>query len=425
MKTHIITLALCLTAFAAQSQTEYIVDQPLGGQIKAIEVHEGWNVRLVHDNMNMVSIATPCEYYFTEGNEPEICKLNPDGTLAIRENHSMPVGTVVEVHYSEPIGHLWLFPRATVSADTLLMLNQPKTVYDGEIILRSRAVFSADHIGCNGGLTLSLDSNATAHVGTISDPQHVELSTMKGSTLTVDSLDCPDVRYDRNPKSHGNLTHSDSTRHLTVKNRNRWFADGLQYMRNTIGLEYNVPFANSYNNPYAMPVELVPVIGLHTNTIPMSRRWGLSLGFEFGIPVQFFSNNSTLKGRTLEIDTVSPGVNRRQSMMYMYLGLPTRLHYLPQTEFGKAFFADLHIGLQPRVNFFQRYFNELLTPTGRWESEKNKVGIYNTFQLRAEVGLGFQPFSSIELNFYVDLLPTYRRDTGMGNVHTFGFQVKF
>ena len=164
---------------------------------------------------------------------------------------------------------------------------------------------------------------------------------------------------------------------------------------------------------------------MRTNTIPMSRRWGLSLGYELGLPVQFLINNSTLKGRTLEIDTVSPGVNRRQSMMYLYFGLPTRLHYLPQTKFGKAFFADLHIGLQPRVNFYQRYLNELLTPAGRWEGERNKVGIYNTFQLRAEVGLGFQPFYSIELNFYVDLLPTYRRDTGMGNVHTFGFQVKF
>ena len=273
MKTHIITLALCLTAFAAQSQTEYIVDQPLGGQIKTIEVHEGWTVRLVHDNMNMVSIATPCEYYFTEGNEPEICKLNPDGTLAIRENHSMPVGTVVEVHYSEPIGHLLLFPRATVSADTLLMLNKPKTVYDGEINLRSRAVFRADYIGCNNGLSLSLDSNATARVGTISDPLLVQLSTMKGSTLTVDSLDCPDVRHDRNPESHGNLTRSDSTRHLTVKTRNRWFADGLQYMHNTTCLEDDVPLRNRYNSPYAMPVERVPVVGLRTNTIPMSRHW--------------------------------------------------------------------------------------------------------------------------------------------------------
>lgn len=425
MKRHIIAITFCFALFAAQAQTEYIVDQPLGGQIKKIEVHQGWDVRLVYDKVNMVSIATPCEYYFTEGNEPEISKLSPDGTLEIRENHSMPIGTVVEVHYSEPIGSLLILPRATVSADTLLMSNKPRTVSDGEIKLRHRAVLRADYIGCNNGLSLRLDSNAVAHVGTISDSLHVKLSTMKGSTLTVDRLDCPDVRYNRNPESYGNLTHSDSTRHLTVKTRNRWFADGLQYMRNTIGLEYNVPFVNKYNNPYAMPVELVVVEGMRTNTIPMSRRWGLSLGYELGLPVQFLSNNSSLKGRTLEIDTVSPGVNRRQSMMYLYVGLPTRLHYLPQTKFGKAFFADLHIGLQPRVNFYQRYLNELLTPAGRWEGEKDKVGIYNTFQLRAEVGLGFQPFSSTEFNFYVDLLPTYRRDTGMGNMHTFGFQVKF
>ena len=425
MKTHIITLAFCLTAFAAHSQTEYIVDQPLGGQIKYIEVHEGWDVRLVHDKVNMVSIATPCEYYFTEGNEPKVCKLDADGTLAIWQNNSMPRGTVVEVHYSEPIGHLLLFPRATVNADTLLMLNKPKTVYDGEINLRSRAVFRADYIGCNNGLSLSLDSNATARVGTISDPLLVQLSTMKGSTLTVDSLDSPDVRHDCNPESHGNLTRSDSTRHLTVKTRNRWFADGLQYMRNTFDLEFSQPFDHKYNNPYAMAGEVVLVVGMHTNTIPMSRHWGLSLGLDFGMPYQFLSNNTKLDLRILDIDTVNPMANRRQTLTYMYFALPARLHYRPQSRSGNYIFPDLYLGLEPRINFLQRYILERLSPSGHWDRDQSGVSVYNLFQLRVEVGISLKPFVPTEYSFYVDLLPTYRRATGMGNVHAFGVKVRF
>lgn len=425
MKTRIIALALCLTALCAQAQTEYIIDQPLYGEIKKIQVFEGWNVRLVHDSVNMVSIVTPCEHYFTEGNEPELCKLDAEGWLSIWQNKYMPQGTVVEVHYSEPIDYLLLNPTATVSADTLLMGKRYNYKENelGDIDLGKRASLTA---GCIDGCTsLELDSNATAHVGLMRSPLPMQLSTMAGSTLTVDSFDCPDVRYNRNPKSRGNLTESNSTRNLTVKTANRWFTDGLKILRNTIGLEYNVPIGNQYNNPYAMPIELVPIVGLRTNVISINQRWGLSLGTEFGIPCQFLTNNSTRNGRTLDLDTLSPGVNRNQSMLYMYISLPTRLHYRPQTAFGKAFFADLHIGLSPRVNFYQRYTQGLLSSNNRWNNEQSKVSVYNTFQMRAEVGLGFNPFSNIELNFYVDLLPTYRKETGMGNIHSFGFQIKF
>lgn len=425
MKTRIIALALCLTALCAQAQTEYIIDQPLFGEIKKIQVFQGWNVRLVHDSVNMVSIVTPCEHYFTEGNEPELCKLDAEGWLSIWQNKYMPQGTVVEVHYSEPIDYLLLNPNATVSADTLLMGKRYNYKENelGDIDLGKRASLTA---GCIDGCTsLELDSNATAHVGLMRSPLPMQLSTMAGSTMTVDSFDCPDVRYNRNPKSRGNLTESDSTRNLTVKTANRWFTDGLKILRNTIGLEYNVPIGNQYNNPYAMPIELVPIVGLRTNVISINQRWGLSLGTEFGIPCQFLTNNSTRNGRTLDLDTLSPGVNRNQSMLYMYISLPTRLHYRPQTAFGKAFFADLHIGLSPRVNFYQRYTQGLLSSNNRWNNEQSKVSVYNTFQMRAEVGLGFNPFSNIELNFYVDLLPTYRKETGMGNIHSFGFQIKF
>lgn len=425
MKTRIIALALCLTALCAQAQTEYIIDQPLFGEIKKIQVFQGWNVRLVHDSVNMVSIVTPCEHYFTEGNEPELCKLDAEGWLSIWQNKYMPQGTVVEVHYSEPIDYLLLNPNATVSADTLLMGKRYNYKENelGDIDLGKRASLTA---GCIDGCTsLELDSNATAHVGLMRSPLPMQLSTMAGSTMTVDSFDCPDVRYNRNPKSRGNLTESDSTRNLTVKTANRWFTDGLKILRNTIGLEYNVPIGNQYNNPYAMPIELVPIVGLRTNVISINQRWGLSLGIEFGIPCQFLTNNSTRNGRTLDLDTLSPGVNRNQSMLYMYISLPTRLHYRPQTAFGKAFFADLHIGLSPRVNFYQRYTQGLLSSNNRWNNEQSKVSVYNTFQMRAEVGLGFNPFSNIELNFYVDLLPTYRKETGMGNIHSFGFQIKF
>lgn len=430
MKTHIIALALCLTAFAAQAQTEYIIDQPLYGRMTEIEVNEGWNVRLIHDTMNHVSIVTPCEHYFTEGNEPEICKLDAGGRLMIWQNKYMPQGTVVEVHYREPIGDLLLNPRASVTADTLLIKHRSDMHEYGDIVMEKRATLTVGHIVSDGGsFALGLDSNATAHVGFISNPYLIKLNTMAGSTLTVDSFDCPEVRYHRNPKSHGNLTESDSTRHLTVKTSNRWFYDGLKILRNTINVAVNNPFTPvslQYNNPYLSKLELDVIIGLKTNIIPMSQRWGLSLGLDFGIPFIYYDNNSSVNGRVLEIDTTSPGVNRQSFMNYMYLGLPVRLHYRPQSTFGQVFFGDIHLGMEPKWNFGQFYLGSTLEEnSSRWDVERSKMSVYSPIQLRADIGFSANMFMNIEINFYVDLLPTYRKETGMGNVHAFGLQMRF
>ena len=430
MKRHIFTLALCLAVFATQAQTEYIIDQPLYGQMTEIEVYEGWSIRLVQDTINMVSIVTPCEHYFTEGNEPEICNLGTNGRLTICQNKYMPQGTVVEVHYSTPLGEILLNPRARITAETLVIMHRSDMDEYGDIIVDKNANFTVGHIVSKGGsMGLHLDSNATAQVGVISNPYLIKISTMSGSILTVDSLDCPEVRYNRNPKSYGNLTESDSTRHLTVNTSNRWFSDGLKILSNTINVAVNNPFTPvslQYNNPYFSNLELEVIIGLKTNIIPISQRWGLSLGLDFGMPFVYYQNNSTVQGRVLEIDTTSPGVNRQMFMNYQYLGLPVHLHYRPQSAFGRAFFGDIHLGLEPRWNFGQHYFGSTLKEHAKhWDAQKSKVSIYNPIQLRADIGYTVGMFSNIEFNLYVDLLPTYRKETGMGNVHAFGIQMKF
>ena len=109
----ILAAAYFLTSFGTQAQTEYRIDQPLPGDILKIQVFDGWNVRLVYDTVNMLSIATPCEYYFTEGNEPQICRQQADGWLSIWKNTSMPKGTLVEIHYRHSLQRLDVHPGAT------------------------------------------------------------------------------------------------------------------------------------------------------------------------------------------------------------------------------------------------------------------------------------------------------------------------
>ena len=433
MKHHIITLTLCLLALGVQAQTEYRIEQPLGDNIKNVQVFSGWNVRLVHDTVNLLSIATPCEYYFTEGNEPQICRQDPDGWLSIWKNTSMPRGTQVEVHYRDSLWQLDVYPGANVTADTLLMYDsKDKSGEYADINVNRGATLRAKELRCNGFLSIDADTAATVRIGTV-HARYLLLWSWHEATLQLDSIDAREVEYHRDPTAHGNLWTSDTARHIKVKTANRWFAKGLTRLVNTLDFAWNVPFVQRYNNPYASTSDISVIVGLKTNVIPMNRRWGLSLGIDYGIPIIILMNNVTPKGRTLALDTVSPGVNRQHWLMYMYLSLPVKLHYTPKGEFARAYFHDLHIGLEPRWNFLQRYLSGQFT-SSRYQPVNNngnqrdpglKASIYNPLQVRAELGCSINPFSDIELNFYFDLLPTYRKETGMGKVHAFGFQLKF
>ncbi|MBP5528116.1 MAG: hypothetical protein J6X79_06685 [Bacteroidales bacterium] len=427
MKTRILFLVLCLAALGAQTQTEYRIDQSLGDSITKVQVYSGWNVRLIHDTVNLLSIATPCEYYFTEGNEPQICRQHPDGWLSLWKNTSMPQGTLVEIHYRDSLKRLDVHPGASVSADTLLIIDKKK--YDESCAIRVKrgGHLTAKYVECNRWLSIDADTAAFVHIGTLK-AKHLQLWSNPESTLLLDSIDARDVKYRRDPTAHDNLWTSDTARHIKVKTADRWFARGMNRIEGHIGLDWNTPLlAQRYNNPYFPAIDLAVIEGLKTNVIPINQRWGLSLGLNFRMSFTMLQNNTSLNGRVLQIDTVSLGVNRQRSLTYFVLSFPVRLHYSPKSKTQREVFKDLHIGLEPRWNFFQRYNNNIIMPNNRFDYTENnqKVNIYNPLQLRIEAGYRFNVFDNMEVNFYFDLLSTYRKETGMGKVHAFGFQVRF
>ena len=429
MRTLAFITLFVLTAFAAQGQTEYRIDQQLPGNIEKIRVYDGWNVRLMYDTANYISIATPCEYYFAEGNEPQICRQHTDGWLSLWKNTSMPRGTLVEIHYRHSLQRLDIYPNASVTADTLLMIDS--TTY-GDINVKRGATLRVKELRCRrekgvpGFLSIDADTAATVRIGTVR-AGHLMLWSRQETTLMLDSIDAREVDYRRDPLAHDNLWTSNPDRNIKVSTRNRWFMKGLKQLDNTIDFAFNAPFEQRYNNPYASNFDIAVIVGLKTNVIPMNQRLGLSLGIDFGIPFIGLQNNVSRTGRILTLDTVSPGVNRQHSLMNYYFGLPVKLHYIPSGNY----FADLHFGLEPRWNFFQRYYHSLFTGDRIQANNANNSGfgeslnVYNPLQVRAEVGCSINPFSNIEFNFYFDLLPTYRRETGMGKIHAFGFQIKF
>lgn len=431
----ILAMGFCLYSLEAEGQTEYRIDQPLPGDIYKIQVYNGWNVHLVHDTVNYISIATPCEYYFSEGNEPQICRQHADGWLSIWRNTTMPKGTMVEVHYRHSLQRLDVHPGATVSSDTLLMFNNKESQGYGDINVKRGATLRVKELRCRGEekgkpgfLSIHADTASTVRIGTVRTG-HLMLWSLQDATLMLDSIDAGKVDYHRDPLAHDNLWNSIPERNIEVSTRNRWFMKGLKRLDNTVDFAFNAPYEQRYNNPFAASFDIAVIAGLKTNIIPMNKSLGLSLGINFGIPFITLMNNVTLTGRTLALDTMTPGVNRQHMLMQMYLGLPVKLHYIPRGEV----FNDVHIGLEPRWYLSQRYYGVQYTDShvgpytqqdGFWDFGK-KVNAYNPLQLRAEIGCRVNPFSNIEFNFFVDLLPTYRRATGMGNTRAFGLQIRF
>lgn len=431
----ILAMGFCLYTLEAEGQTEYRIDQPLPGDIYKIQVYNGWNVHLVHDTVNYISIATPCEYYFSEGNEPQICRQHADGWLSIWRNTTMPKGTMVEVHYRHSLQRLDVHPGATVSSDTLLMFNSEGSQGYGDINVKRGATLRVKELRCRGEekgkpgfLSISADTASTVRIGTVRTG-HLMLWSLQDATLMLDSIDAGKVDYHRDPLAHDNLWNSIPERNIEVSTRNRWFMKGLKRLDNTVDFAFNAPYEQRYNNPFATCFDIAVIAGLKTNIIPMNKSLGLSLGIDFGMPFITLMNNVTLTGRTLALDTMTPGVNREHMLMQIYLGLPVKLHYIPRGEF----FNDVHIGLEPRWYLSQRYYGVQYTDNhvgiytqhdGFWDFGK-KVNAYNPLQLRAEIGCRFNPFSNIEFNFFVDLLPTYRKETGMGNTRAFGLQIRF
>lgn len=428
MRTFVFITLLALTAFVAQGQNDYEIEQRIDGRIEKMQINRGWQVNLVHDTVNAIVIHTPCEYYFAEGNEPNVCRLMPDGTLAVWQNRTMPQGTRLDIHYREPFEQLYLHPKATVSSDRLLIRDTNLSNRYGDIDVKRGATLRVRSLRSNGFLSISADTAATVRIDTV-HAGHLMLWSWQEATLTLDSIDAREVDYRRDPLAHGTLWTSNPARNIKVSTRNRWFMKGLKQLNNTIDFAFNAPYEQRYNNPFAASFDIAVIAGLKTNIIPMNKSLGLSLGINFGIPFITLMNNVTLTGRTLALDTMTPGVNREHMLMQMYLGLPVKLHYIPR---GEAF-NDVHIGLEPRWYLYQRYYGVQYTDShvgvytqrdGFWDFGK-KVNAYNPLQLRAEIGCRLNPFSNIEFNFFVDLLPTYRRETGMGNTRAFGLQIRF
>ena len=421
MKKTILTLTLCLTALVATAQNRYEVEQHLEGDIEQMELGSGWDIRLIHDTLNSVVIVTPCEYYFAEGNEPEICTLK-DGWFTLKDNRFMPQGTCVEIHFSHPLTYLLLERGARASADSLAMAyskNWHELLLDPHSRLDVRILHS-EHL-----LHADIDSAATLHVGTL-EANNLKIQNKKHSTVTIDDNKALHIDCVRHPESYGNLSElAEKNEKVEVKTANRWIREQLHMLTGGFAFGVTNYFDHHSNSPFNSNFGAHVSLTLMCNEIYFTDRLWFNFGWTMGMEGRFLTNDVETADHHLQLATTPTNNRQYQILWNNFFGIPIQMGYSVKHYIARHFISNVHIGLTPMLQFGQGFKTTWLNSHDHFKSDSEKVRDLSTFQLRLTVGIKLPVLMSMRMDFFVDLLPTYRPSAEAGNIHSFGLRFTF
>lgn len=421
MKKTILTLALCLAALVATAQNRYEVEQRLEGDIEQMELGSGWDIRLIHDTLNSVVIVTPCEYYFAEGNEPEICTLK-DGWFTLKDNNFMPHGTRVEIHHSRPLTYLRLENGASASSDSLAFTSSKNW---HEMMLYPTSRLDVRVLYAERPLYVAVDTMANLHIGTL-DGNKITISTKKYSTVNIDDSKAIHLNCVRHPESYGNLPElAEKNEKIEVKTANRWIKDQLHMLTGGFAFGVTNYFDHHTNSPFNSNFGAHVSLTLMSNEIYFTNRLWFNFGWTMGMEGRFLTNDVEPADHHLQLAT-TPTDNRQYQILWNnFFGIPIQMGYSVKHYIAKHFISNVHIGLTPMLQLGQGFKTTWLNSHDHFKSDSEKVRDLSTFQLRLTVGIKLPVLMSMRMDFFVDLLPTYRPSAEAGNIHSFGLRFTF
>jgi hypothetical protein len=107
----------------------------------------------------------------------------------------------------------------------------------------------------------------------------------------------------------------------------------------------------------------------------------------------------------------------RQSLYYWSIGLPIRVKYNPWK------YVLFYASLAPTYNFTPYLHSTTLDANNHYHTRLEKVDILNHFNLRASIGVGLGSLHRLE--FFVDLLPTFKSSAGAPQTRMMGLTYTF
>ncbi len=394
----------------AQPQDLYQIEQTFDHDFKVrkVIVNPGWDVRLVQSpegTPTRLVVTTPCAEFFEEGMEPTLMeaqkrKRSEYGWYELKANQWMPRTTVVELFTSQPLERIELKPGARLTIQ--------------------RFDFDSTH------LDIDVDSGAVLIVDTLSNP---------GSTIIDVDQGTVDLRHVRgrvlNIWNYGNSRITEGDIQTTIPHQNEPAKEWkLHYISLNFGFDINHPMLNDsrYGSPYNTNFGLTGHIRMTSNDMAINRLMNWNFGLDVSFSTLQLDNAVKVDGSRLVLDPSYGATPPRQSLYWWSVGLPVTLKF----GFGKwgnpylgAPFRGLYATLTPTLNFKPRLVTKSLDEDSHWNTDRERVDILSRFNLRAAIGLNCNIGGLDKVEFYIDLLPSFRSSAEAPQTRMFGLGFVF
>lgn len=403
------------------AQNQFRITQTLPDTINHIVVSPGWNVVIKPGAATSISILTPCEAFYDQDNEPEVCRIE-GRELTLLPNRDMPRSTTLEINLSRPLRQLDVEEGASVETGCLQFGYRKAYIYiDSNATVRGTSWHASGDLDVDVRGTLTLD--------TIHSDALLKLRRDIGSTVVCPVLQSQGTRVRSDVRSFGTSYTSDSTRNLSVKQTNRVWTRYINGLSLSFGLSAPVPLYmnNKYESPYnrAENYRLTMYLDI-LNSQRIARNLTFRPGAIFEVDWSRLLNSVAYDGNGLALSTPATGSLPHQMLLANSIGLRLQFTY----SFGKGNDRGfkpyrINIGMNAMRNLSSSLVTRTMGSDNRWHRDKERVDVYNPWQLRAFLNLSGGPLTGCILGFTYDLLPTFRSGIGANNIHTFGISIGF
>ncbi len=399
------TLHFPLSTLHAQ-EDEYRIEQAFPVAIRQLSLMNGWTVKLIYtpgEDSTRVTVITPCPYFFKEGNEPLVCTLRDD-RLAIHQNRTMPLGTLLEVRYPEPLEVITA--HAHIELDTVHMLLRSEGPRAALLAPTIKSSLKIDYLVSEGDIGVDCRY----------DHSSVKIGTVR----------CRQFIVDENQRDRIKVEHLEADSLVVVPHH--WWHD-INWANNKlfIGGKMGAAGLIGYKGPYTSSVNLsINLVGRFMEALP-SPRWHLTAGFGAGFEWTFMSYDVILDDNKLIFNPNHTIDHYPTVLARCYLSIPLSIQYRTRNKWARLFCNHFDITLTPMLNLIG---NVTGYRDDKFHSEN--TDLFSRFQLR----LGFSNTTlasvrddiisgGITWEIFVDLLPTYRPSAGAKGYHQIGFVLHF
>ena len=393
----------------AHAQDLYQIEQTFDHDfdISDLKINRGWDVHLRQapkGSVTRVVVTTPCANFFEEGEEPDLIKVQKyskrDGGYEVLPNQSMPRSTRVDIITHQPIKYIDVCSGARLTIDRWV---SDSVHFDFNI--DSGAVVVIDSM-VNPGSTTFMVYDAT-----------LDLRHFRGEHLYI-------WNYRNSRVTEGDVQ---TTVPRTLEPAKEW---KLHYFNLNFSIDLAQPMLNDsrHNSPYNTYYGLTGHIRMTSNDMAINRLMSWNFGLDVSFSTLQLDNAVKVDGSSLVLDPSYGATPPRQNLYWWSVGLPFTLKF----SFGKwgnpylgALFRGLYATLTPTLNFKPRLETRTLDEDSHWNTDSERVDILSRFNLRASVGLNCYIGGLDKVEFYIDLLPSFRSSANAPQTRMFGLSFVF